>query len=115
MALFAFEQITPEGIAMEFVFCLDDVKKIIEAQSVIADPSSTKNHVQGVIIKTKASYNPNWSYHLDPKSISFFEIQIELCDANVDYIEKNLEYIGGSTLPNNFWCPWTSKLLRQIS
>ena len=112
---FVFEQETPQGDKREFVFELDDEAKIAEARAILANPRSLKNHVQGKIIAKSAAYNPGWSFHLDPATIGFFEMQIEVCDANATYIEEHLDEIGGSTLPNGFWCPWSSRLSREIT
>lgn len=114
-AYFVFEQLSPNRELKEFVFELQDLAKIAEAREILANPNSIKVHVQGTIIAKPADYNPGWSFHLKPDSISFFGIQREGCDANVTYVEEHLEEIGGSTLPNNFWCPWSSKLVREIT
>lgn len=112
-AYFVFEQKSPKGDLVEFVFELLDETKIVEARAILANPSTLKNHVQGRIIPKPAPYNRGWSFHLDPATISFFEMQIEVCDANATYVEEHLDEIGGSTLPNHFWCPWSSKLSRE--
>ena len=66
-------------------------------------------------MKERASYNPDWSYHLAPESIEFFEMAVEVCDATTAYVEEHLAEAGGSFLPGNAWCPWTSKLLDEVS
>jgi len=114
-AYFVFEQQTPTGETKEFVFELKNLVIIAEARQILANPGTLKNHVQGKIVASPAAYNPNWSFHLDPDTIGFFEMQIEVCDANVSYVEDHLDEIGGSTLPHNFWCPWSSKLTKEIS
>lgn len=114
IAYFAFEQSSPDGVVNDFIFKLTSEVKIIEAREILANPLSLKHHVQGSIIIGKASYNPKWSFHLDPDSIGFFEIQAEVCDANVTFVENHLDEIGCSTLPQNFWCPWSSKICREV-
>ena len=113
-AYFVFEQTSPKGEIKEFVFELRSSLKIAEARQILQDPTSLKAHVQGTIIASPAAYNPGWSFHLNPDSIGFFEMQIEVCDANVTYVEEHLDEIGGSTLPRNFWCPWSSRLTREV-
>ena len=113
-AYFAFEQTSPKGDVNEFVFMLRDGDRIAEARQILQDPGATKVHVQGTVVKSRAPYNRRWSYHLDPDTISFFEIAIEVCDANITYVEEHLEEIGGSTLPDSHWCPWSSHLRREI-
>ncbi len=68
----------------------------------------------GIIVKERRDYNPDWSYHLAPDSISFFRYAVEVCDANMQYVEDNLDAVGGSFLPGNRWCPWQSQLVREI-
>ena len=112
---FAFHQTSPMGETKTFVFQLDDARRIAEARAILKDPASIKGHVQGTVIPVPAAYNPGWSFHLDPASIGFFEMQIEVCDSNVTYVEEHLEEIGGSFLPNSFWCPWSSRLIAEVS
>ncbi|MFA5122258.1 hypothetical protein [Zavarzinia sp.] len=114
-AYFRFQQETPAGDVKFFTFKLVDEKKISEARSKIENGDVLGNHVQGKIIRSIAPYNPEWSFHLDPNSIGFFSIQIEVCDSNVTYVEDHLDEIGGSTLPNFFWCPWSSKLFDEVT
>lgn len=113
-AYFKFHQTSPEGELKAFVFRLDDERKITEARAILKNPASIKGHVQGTIVSSPAPYNPGWSFHLDPASIGFFEFQMEVCDSNVTYVEEHLDEIGGSFLPNSFWCPWSSKLAAEV-
>ncbi len=114
-AYFAFEQKSPKGELKHFVFKLVDETRISEARAILLQSHPTKNHVQGKIVISRAPYNPEWSFHLDPATIGFFEMQIEVCDANVTYVEEHLDKIGGATLPHNFWCPWSSRLSAEVT
>lgn len=111
---FVFDQTSPKGEVNEFVFMLRDDNKIAEARRILQDPDASKVHVQGKVIKARAPYNPRWAYHLDPETVSFFEMAIEVCDANITYLEEHLDELGGSTLPNLHWCPWSSYLRREL-
>ena len=113
-AYFEFTQEAPSGESKHFVFKLTDENKVSEARAILRG-ESTKVHVEGTIVPERAPYNPDWSFHLKPESIGFFEMQIEVCDANVTYVEKHLDEVGGSTLPRSFWCPWSSKLAREVT
>jgi len=70
--------------------------------------TGTRKMVMGTIIKQPVYYNSPWSYHLDPKSIGFGEFAVELCDANMSYLEANLD------IAYSDWCPWTSRLVKEI-
>jgi hypothetical protein len=114
-AYFSFEQSDPKGNILEFIFALKDETRIAESRAIIADSLLPKRHVMGAVIPSRAVYNPSWSFHLAPNSISFFENAIEVCDANVTYIESHLDEVGGAFLPKSHWCPWNSWLKREIA
>ncbi|GAA4910095.1 calmodulin-binding protein [Streptomyces coeruleoprunus] len=95
-----------------FVIQLTDPTRIEEARSLLA--SGEDKHVMGRIIKRPAPYNARWSYHLNPDTIHFFTYAIEVCDATIPYVEDHLDEVGGAFLPGSHWCPWTSRLVREI-
>jgi len=98
-----------------FVIKLDDSQKIHHARRILAGQEKAKIHVAGTIISKRVPYNTSWSYHLQSESIQFFEVAIEVCDADMRYIEEHLNQIGGSFLPKAHWCPWNSKLTREVA
>jgi hypothetical protein len=100
--------------AKVFVIKIVDRDKIAHARRVLSGEESSRVDVQGKIVKVLANFNPGWGFHVDPDSGDFFELQIEVCDATIKYVEENLEEVGGSTLPNFHWCPWSSKLVREM-
>ena len=95
MAHFAFMQ-RPD---QEFIFELTDEAKIQQARDILSGKETMSTHVMGRIIKRKADYNPKWEYHLDPATIGFFEMAIEVCDANMMYVEDHLDEACGPFLP----------------
>ncbi|CAO0790713.1 unnamed protein product [Mucor circinelloides] len=97
----------------DFVIELTDDAKIAEARRILSGEETDKIHVMGRIIKRQQGYNPYWSFHLDPSTISFFNHAIEVCDAGVTYVEDHLDEACGAFLPGCFFCPWTSKLIRE--
>jgi hypothetical protein len=116
VAYFLFLHMTPGLDAIQpFVFKLTDHARIEEARTILSDPTDMHRQVQGTIITKSAPYNPNFSYHLRPDSISFFESAIEVCDANPQWVEKHLDEIGGSALPGFHWCPWHSMLAAEVT
>ena len=89
-----------------FVFKLTDPQTIQQARDIIA--TGARNMVAGTLIKQPVYYNSPWSYHLDPKSIGFPEFAVEVCDANMRYLEANLDTAYSD------WCPWNSRLLKEV-
>ncbi|TMR06441.1 calmodulin-binding protein [Actinomadura soli] len=109
-AYFVFTDITRE----EAVLKLTDPAKIQHARDLVNGETYDRPHVVGRILKRQADYNPRWSYHYNPDTIDFFDVAIEVCDATIPYVEDHLDEAGGAFLPGLVWCPWTSRLIREI-
>lgn len=112
-AYFEFEQPSPEGAPRTFVFAVAS-GETDRIRAILRSGETDRLHVQGTIVPERAAYNPGWSFHLDPATVRVFELSIEVCDADVQYVEDNLAEIGGSLLPGKHWCPWSSKIVREV-
>jgi hypothetical protein len=102
----------PEDLT--FTIMLTDTARIQEARDIVNGVQTEKIRVMGTIIKAPAFYNPHWSYHLDPASIEFFEVAVEVCDAHPQYVEEHLEEVCGSFLPKCVWCPCSSVVTAEV-
>ncbi|NVJ22299.1 calmodulin [Myxococcus sp. AM011] len=109
---FAFTQ--PSSPGTEFIIELTDDKTINHARKILSGQETNEVHVHGRIIKRMQPYNPKFSFHLDPATIQFFSMAIEVCDANMVYVEDHLDEAGGAFLPGSHWCPWDSRLTREV-
>lgn len=110
-AYFALKTIEPGN---EFVIKLTDDAKIAEARKILSGEETERVHVLGRIIKRTESYNPHYDFHLNPDTISFFDHAIEVCDATLTYVNDHLDEVCGAFLPGCFYCPWSSKLTREV-
>ncbi|KAK4511558.1 uncharacterized protein ATC70_012773 [Mucor velutinosus] len=110
-AYFAFQ--THEE-SQEFVFQLNDDAKIAQARRILSGAETESVHVLGRIRKVPVAYNPVWQFSLDPDTINFFDHAIEVCDATVHYTDDHLDEACGAFLPGCIFCPWTSKLTREV-
>ncbi|GII04902.1 BP74-related protein [Planobispora takensis] len=99
----------------EFVFELTDEEKIAHARRILSGEEKQEVHVMGQIRPGAKSYNPGWDYHVLPDSVRFFQMAIEVCDANMQYVEDHLDEAGGAFLPGYYWCPWDSTLTREVA
>ncbi|KAN0025064.1 hypothetical protein ACTFIV_009476 [Dictyostelium citrinum] len=98
----------------DFIFKLTDDTKIKAARDILSGKETDTVHVLGRIRKIRQSYNPDYNFHLDPATISFFQMAIEVCDATPQYVEDHLDEACGAFLPGCFYCPWASKLSKEI-
>ena len=98
----------------EFVIKLTDPDRIAQARRIIAGEEPPL-HVSGRIVRGRVRYNRPWHFRLAPSSIEFFELAVEVCDAGIAYVEEHRRAIGTDFLPGRQWCPWGSRLLREIT
>ena len=52
------------------------------------------------------TYNCGWAWRMNPASITFAEVTIEVCDATPSYVQDNC-----SSFPNGQYCPWSAELI----
>ncbi|GAM18242.1 hypothetical protein SAMD00019534_014170, partial [Acytostelium subglobosum LB1] len=98
----------------EFTIKLSNPTLIQHARDLIANRTQEARGVMGIIKRGDVWYNWEWSYYLDPATITFFDMAMEVCDASIDYVENHLSEVGGHLLPGNRWCPWSSHLVREL-
>lgn len=115
-AYFSFISTAPSTrLPQEFVFELKDQKMIAKARNIVSGNEKEDIHVRGIITKGRADYNESWPFHLVPNTISFFGNATEVCDATPNYVEEHLDQVGvGGFLPGSGWCPWSSRLVREV-
>jgi hypothetical protein len=101
-----------DSTGSNFVIKLTDPARIAEARDIVANHE--RKIVIGRIIKYPAAYNPRWSFHYNPDTVSFADMAIEVCDATIPYVEDHLDEAGGAFLPGLVWCPWSGRLTSQV-
>ncbi|MDI1435439.1 hypothetical protein QHF89_38410 [Polyangium sorediatum] len=110
----AYFRFTDTNGQSRFVIELNDDAKIAHARRILSGEETRQIHVHGRILKRPVPYNPGWNYHLDPITISFFEVAIEVCDASFQYVEDHLDEACGAFLPGCHFCPWSSRLVDEV-
>jgi hypothetical protein len=97
-----------------FVIQLTKDDDIQHARDLVSGKDTSRPHVMGRIRKTTVDYNPGWSFHILPETISFFDFAIEVCDATTSYVEDHLDEACGAFLPGCYWCPWSSRVTEEV-
>ncbi len=98
----------------KFVVKMTDSEDIEHARALLDGRTDQLPHILGRISKRWEPYNHQWSYTIEPRSVSFFDFSIEVCDATIPYVEEHLDEVGGAFLPGGYWCDWSSRLVREI-
>src|SRR5262245_39601471 len=110
-----FRVVNTANLQETFVIQLDDPTKIAQARAIVSGQETQNVHVMGTIVKAPVFYNAPFSFFLDPGSISFFSTAPATCNATATAVQQNLAAVGGSFLPNNIWCPFTSKVAVELA
>jgi hypothetical protein len=98
-----------------FVIRLKDPVKIEHARRILRGEETMAVHVMGKIRRRAAPWNDPWRFVLVPRTIEFFELAIEVCDASISYVEEHLAEAGGAFLPGRVWCPWGSRVIAEVT
>ncbi|MGG7463201.1 hypothetical protein [Plantibacter sp. YIM 135347] len=52
--------------------------------------------------------NAPWTWHIDPKTLEFADVAIEVCDGLPRYVEDG-------TVTSEYYCPWNAKVVELRS
>ena len=58
----------------------------------------------GVVVRDDAGVNEPWSWHIDPATLEFADMTIEVCDGLPSYVEDR-------TVTSDRYCPWSAKVV----
>jgi hypothetical protein len=109
---FAYFAIQTQPHERPFVVGMTDPATIAEARELIRRHQS--KIVNGIIVTKPVPYNPAWGFHYTPSTVRLADFTIEVCDATTTYVQEHLSEVGGHFLPGNRWCPWHTRLLREV-
>jgi hypothetical protein len=70
------------------------------------NPSQSNFTIPGGIVEQDNTFNPGYSYRMDPETIIFGEVWMEVCDSNPCYLESDFENWVGKR-----WCPESAKVV----
>ncbi len=83
------ELATPELVA--------HAEALLAGESVSAIPN-------GIVVRDDAGPNAPWSWHIDPATLEFADMTIEVCDGLPSYVEDEI-------VTSDRFCPWSAKVI----
>ncbi|QYH37151.1 hypothetical protein FFT87_07520 [Salinibacterium sp. M195] len=86
---YAIELATPELI--------EHAKRLLAGENLAAIPN-------GVVIRGESSVNEPWSWHIDPATLEFANVTIEVCDGIPQYVEDEI-------VTSDRFCPWSAQIV----
>ena len=76
---------------------VDHAKMLLEGAAIAAIPIAT-------VVSGDPGVNAPWSWHLDPSTLEFADVAIEVCDGLPSFVEDG-------TLTSEQYCPWSAKVI----
>ena len=58
----------------------------------------------GTVVRDDPGVNAPWSWHIDPATLEFADMTIEVCDGLPSYIEDG-------TVTSDQYCPWSAEIV----
>jgi hypothetical protein len=89
-----------------FRILLRDSASIAQARSLIG--AANRKIVAGTLASGNGGFNLPWSWHLNPDTVRFPEISVEVCDGCPSDVEASGGNWGGGS-----FCPWTSEIIAE--
>ena len=58
----------------------------------------------GTVVRDDPGVNAPWSWHIDPATLEFADMTIEVCDGLPSYVEDG-------TVTSDQYCPWSAEIV----
>ena len=94
----------PDGEVFQILLRNSDV--IAQARALVG--AGNRRIVAGTLAPGNGGFNAPWSWHLDPDTVAFPEVAIELCDGCPSDVEANGGHWGSGS-----FCPWSSEIIAE--
>jgi hypothetical protein len=76
-----------------------------QARAVWAGTSAANIPV-GDLVCSAQPWNAPWTWHMEPETVRFAEVTIEVCDGEPSYVEANCPTFGAGR-----YCPWAAEMV----
>lgn len=71
-----------------------------------------ENNISGTLKRGNGGFNTGYSWHLDPRSVTFPDLTMEVCDGRPrSEVESDTAYWFGSV---KVYCPWGAKVVSRV-
>ncbi|GAA1215780.1 hypothetical protein [Rhodoglobus aureus] len=76
---------------------IEHAKGLLAGESLAAIPN-------GVVVRGDSAVNEPWSWHIDPATLEFANVTIEVCDGIPQYVEDEI-------VTSDRFCPWSARVV----
>jgi hypothetical protein len=76
----------------------------IEVARTLLDGGAAPSIPNGVVVRDEPDVNTGYSWHIDPATVEFADVTIELCDGRPSDVESG-------TITSDRYCPWDAQVI----
>ena len=93
-----------------FRVALQTEAQVTRAEELLA--SGAEQNVHGTLKRGNGGFNMTYSWHLDPSSVTFPDMTMEICDGRPQSeVEADVDYFVDTV---KYYCPWGAKIVSRI-
>jgi hypothetical protein len=89
--------------AEEYKIRLTDPADIDIARQLLAGEEAP-SIPNGIVVRGEADVNEGYTWHIDPESVEFADLTVEVCDGRPSDVEQNL-------ITSDRYCPWDATVI----
>ncbi|HEX7069708.1 MAG TPA: hypothetical protein VF190_02835 [Rhodothermales bacterium] len=92
-----------------FFLALDTPEQVELATERMSE--GTVGVIHGVILRGDGGFNKPFDWHLDPATITFPDMAMELCDGRPEFVQEDVTYWVDTV---GYYCPWGARIVRRV-
>jgi hypothetical protein len=78
--------------------------ELVEHAQALLAGESVASIPNGIVVRDDQGPNAPWSWHIDPATLEFADMTIEVCDGLPSYVEDG-------TVTSDRFCPWSAQIV----
>ena len=67
--------------------------------------------IHGTVVRGDGGFNDPYAWHLDPATVTFPDMAMEVCDGRPQFIQDDLDYWVDTV---RYYCPWGAQIVRRV-
>jgi hypothetical protein len=78
--------------------------ELVEHAEALLDGEAVASIPNGVVVRDDPGPNAPWSWHIDPATLEFADMTIEVCDGLPSHVEDGV-------VTSDRYCPWSAEII----
>lgn len=78
--------------------------ELVEHAQALLDGEAVATIPNGIVVRDDPGPNGPWSWHIDPATLEFADMTIEVCDGLPSHVEEGV-------VTSDRYCPWSAEII----